>query len=153
MTAHTDDDALLAELRAIAGRADPIPELVDQAARDAFSWRDVDAQLAALTYDSAAAARPLAGVRGSTDTRALSFALDEIAIELEIEEHGDVRRILGQLAPAGAAEVELRHPSGTRQAEVDDLGRFRLDGVPVGPCSLRVALPDGRVVQTDWTLL
>ena len=53
----TDKDATTeAELRAIFAHLDPVPQLLDDAARAAFSWRTVDAELAELMRDSADAA-------------------------------------------------------------------------------------------------
>ena len=50
----TDKDATTeAELRAIFAHLDPVPQLLDDAARAAFGWRTVDAELAELLRDSA----------------------------------------------------------------------------------------------------
>ena len=50
----TDKDATTeAELRAIFAHLDPVPQLLDEAARAAFTWRTVDAELAELMRDSA----------------------------------------------------------------------------------------------------
>ena len=52
----TDTDATTeAELRALFGHLDPVPQLLDDAARAAFTWRTVDAELAELMRDSAEA--------------------------------------------------------------------------------------------------
>ena len=43
----TDIDATTeAELRALFAHVDPVPQLLDDAARAAFTWRTVDAELA-----------------------------------------------------------------------------------------------------------
>ena len=50
----TDKDATTeAELRAIFAHLDPVPQLLDDAARAAFGWRTVDAEIAELLRDSA----------------------------------------------------------------------------------------------------
>src|SRR3954447_12070309 len=48
-----DDDATLEELRALLTRMDPVPDRLDEAARAAFTWRTIDAELAELMADSA----------------------------------------------------------------------------------------------------
>ena len=40
------DDELEAELRRLAALRDPVPARLHQAAVDAFSWRDIDAEIA-----------------------------------------------------------------------------------------------------------
>jgi hypothetical protein len=66
---------------------------------------------------------------------------------------GSSRRLLGQLVPAGPASIEVRQPSGAtaRRVEVDDRGRFALDGVAPGPVSLVCHRPGRRAVATTWT--
>ena len=71
----TDKDATTeAELRAIFAHLDPVPPLLDDAARAAFSWRTVDAELAELMRDSADAEEEAGAlVRGGGGPRQLSF--------------------------------------------------------------------------------
>ena len=73
----TDKDATTeAELRAIFGHMDPVPQLLDDAARAAFGWRTVDAEIAELLRDSAdATSEEEAGllVRGAAGPRQLSL--------------------------------------------------------------------------------
>ena len=146
----TRREALFDELRAAFG-ADPPPPNVVEGARAAFTWRRIDAELAELLADSALAEEPLAGVRGADEVRSLSFRAGDLALELDIEGDGERRRLIGQLAPAGPADVEVRHPGGVLSLRADELGRFAGD-VPAGPISLRCR-PDGEgagVVETSW---
>src|SRR5262249_46475986 len=53
MNATHEDEALLERLRAICAEVDPVPDLVFQAARAAFTLRRLDAELAELVLDSA----------------------------------------------------------------------------------------------------
>ena len=99
-----DKDATTeAELRAIFGHLDPVPQLLEDAARAAFTWRTVDAELAELMRDSAeAASEEEAGVlvRGRHGPRQLSFESPQLGIELEVTETGPrERRLAGQLLP------------------------------------------------------
>lgn len=141
-----DDDELLDRLRLAAQVHDPVPADVLVAARGAFALRTLDEELADLLFDSLLD-EDLVGVRGS-GPRQLSFAADELAIDVDVDEHG----IVGQLAGPGAAGVELQTPDASVGAEVDDLGRFFLDRLPVGPFRLRIDLGDRRVT-TEWVNL
>jgi hypothetical protein len=161
-TEHTEDDpdeALLDELRALTGRVDPTPEFVVAAAKASFTWRTIDdelAELAELTYDSALEEEPAGAVRGPDGPRMLTFEARDITIELEVTATGEQRSIVGQLVPPAAGTVEIRHPGETLTAEVDELGRFSVDGVDQGPASLRLhrrATPDAAPVATDWLAL
>lgn len=146
------DEQLVNELRAVAGRIDPVPPLVSEAARAAFSWRTIDAELAELTYDSLLDDAPLAGVRGDSGAQVLSFEAPEVTIDVEIAvQPGDQRRLVGQLAPPQPASVEVRTLHGTTATEADELGRLLIDGLPAGPLSLRCRLATGALIVTEWT--
>jgi len=148
-----DDDGLLGELRERLG-TDPPPPAVVAAARAAFALRGIDAELAALVADSAADDRPLAGVRGATEGRLLTFESAAVTIELEVSPGRDGNRVVGQLAPSGPGAVEILHSGGTTAVEADAHGRFAVGGVPPGPFRLRCRPPDAdRPVHTDWTIL
>lgn len=149
----TSDDALLAALRDVAGRADAPPSRVVEAARAAFTWRTVDAELAELIYDSSADDKELAGLRGpgTATGRLLSFAAGDVTVEVEVSVAAGTARLVGQLVPGQPARVEARFPGGSVAAQADDLGRFTVEAVPAGPLSLRCLLDDGaRTVGTDW---
>ena len=97
----TDKDATTeSELRAIFGHLDPVPQLLDEAARAAFTWRTVDAELAELMRDSAEAPRRRRGllVRGGSGPRQLSFESPRLGIELEVDRDRPART-----APARAS--------------------------------------------------
>jgi len=57
------DDELMAWLSELAATADPVPEPLLAAARDAFGLRDLDARVAELVRDSAVDV-PATAVRG-----------------------------------------------------------------------------------------
>jgi hypothetical protein len=52
MSDESEDDQLEHELRRLAAGLDPAPPELVQAAADAFSWRNIDAELAELVFDS-----------------------------------------------------------------------------------------------------
>jgi len=149
-------DEFWAELRAVAARADPVPPHVVQAALASLSWRDPDAALAQLVADTLVTGTP-AGVRGGGAPRLLTFATDEVTIEVEAgpTEHG--LRLVGQIVPPGPATVRVDHRGGSTTAEADHLGRFMVDGIAPGPVRLTCAPAsndgDAAPTRTSWTLL
>lgn len=149
-TTGSDDDRLLEALRDVVAGPDEAPTEARAAAKALFTWRTVDAELAALVHDSWEVAP--AAVRGArAGARLLSFEADDgtAAVELEV---GPDRRVQGQLVPAGAGEVEVHHAGGVAQVAADALGRFRTGPLPAGPARLRCATAAGRI-DTDWVLL
>ena len=145
----TDDDVLLARLGRALAPVDPPPASVVAAAKASFALRDLDGELAALVFDSAAEREPV-GVRGGGASRLLSFEADEAGVELEVA--GTDRRLVGQLVPPSPAEIELRDPEGSRTVAADHLGRFAVDAPAHGPVQLRWRT-GGRLTRTDWVLL
>jgi hypothetical protein len=154
----TDKDATTeAELRALFSRVDPVPPLVDEAARGAFTWRTVDAELAELMRDSAdAASEEEVGqlVRGGHGPRQLSFESPRLGIELEVVSTGpSSRRLDGQLLPPGTATVTVERPGEDGlSVQADELGRFSLDGLRSGVVRLHVALR-GAQIAIPWTTI
>jgi hypothetical protein len=151
------DTATERELRAIFAHMDPVPTLLDDAARAAFGWRTVDAELAELLRDSAeATSEEEAGllVRGRHGPRQLSFESPQLGIELEVTETGPrERRLAGQLLPPGEATVTVERPGQDGlSVQADDLGRFVLDGLKAGIVRLHVVLR-GTQIAIPWTTI
>ncbi|KWW99807.1 hypothetical protein C3Y87_07210 [Carbonactinospora thermoautotrophica] len=141
-------DELLDELRELLNEIDPVPAEVVEAAKASFTWRTVDAELAELTEDSALA--EAAGIRGPGGPRLLTFEAPDLTVVVEVSAIGDRRRMLGQLVPPYAAEVEVRHRDGTETVSADDLGRFTVEQVPAGPVSFACRSASRRTVVTSW---
>lgn len=132
----THDDELLARLdELLSARTEPPPGVVD-AAVELFTWRTVDAELAALTADSLLDEQP-AGVRAAAQPRILTFEAGALTIEVEVDAGPGGRRLLGQLVPAQTAELELRGDGAPVTGTADEMGRFVL---PLGPTRQRIAL-------------
>ena len=139
------DEALLAELGEALRTEREVPGALVEAGRATWTWRSVDAELAELTrahltYDSLADDAALqgddtgllVGLRSeqSAALRALTFAADDLAIELEVTDGA----VLGQLVPPQAATVEVLTPdSGRTEVDVDDVGWFTVRPVPEAP--------------------
>lgn len=151
-----EHDALWQELRMLIHKADPVSPQVLQAARESFTWRTIDAELAALTYDSVVDRPTTSVVRGTEGPRLLSFEASEFSVELEVTAVGARRRVVGQLTPPQPARVEVRHRAGHTLVEADELGRFRTEDLAAGPSSLRCHLTGRRgaaPVVTEWITL
>ncbi|MFP5319656.1 MAG: hypothetical protein ACLGI2_15340 [Acidimicrobiia bacterium] len=147
---------ILTEL-AEAGRLEAVPVESVAAAKSIFAWRTLDAELAALTYDSDVAEDAGAGLRSTGTTagpRALTFEAARLTVEVEVVEGDGDRRLLGQLVPPQAGTVEVRQFAGTTTVEADEVGRFTVTGLASGPVSLRCeGRGGGGAVVTDWFLV
>jgi hypothetical protein len=152
----TDNDATTeAELRALFSRMDPVPPLLDEAARASLTWRTVDAELAELMRDSAEASEEAAAlVRSGGGLRQLSFESPRLGIELEVAVTGArSRRMQGQLLPPAAAIVTIERPGEDGvSVQADELGRFVLDGLRAGVVRLHVLLR-GTQIAIPWTTI
>lgn len=146
------DDDLVADLRRVLARVDPLPEHVRLAARWAIEWRTLDAELAELVHDSAVD-EPALAVRGDAGPRVLTFETPGLTIEIETEAQdatgGDTVRLAGQLIPAQAAQIVLSYGDEMQVTSADERGRFLAGGVTRGPLSLRCRLSDTRLVETS----
>jgi hypothetical protein len=148
-----DDDALSADLADLLDRVDPPPAALLDISKSLWTWRTIDSELAVLGQDSLV--DEVAGeVRSGDRQRFVTFETDRLTIEVEVTDAAEGRRVIGQLVPGGAAELELR--TGTRliSGVADELGRFALALPPERQhASLRCRLPDGSVVETAWLVL
>jgi hypothetical protein len=146
------DDALLAELASAAAVHDAVPPAVLAAARASLTWRTIDDELADLAFDSSVDESPVL-VRGpESDEQQLTFETEALAVDLQVTKRGDSRRLVGQLAPAGVADIEVRSGSGVVvTVTTDELGRVPAVDVPPGALSLRIVRAGQRhAVVTDW---
>lgn len=144
------DERLEAELSALVGRFDPVPDAVRAGARSAFATRSLDDDIAELVHDSALDEQMLVGVRGGS-SRQLAFEGRRLAVEIDVAPGG---LVVGQLVPPQPGWIDVRHRNGTLRVEADEVGRFVADGVAAGPVSFTCR---GRDVEgatsTDWIVL
>jgi hypothetical protein len=141
------DEVLLRELRAALAEERDVPEHLLQAARAAYTWRTVDAELLALTsYDSILDAGLAKRARAAQTARQLVFDAEGFSVQVEVTEAG----VAGQVLPARPGRVWLLTATGpVEDAELDELGMFLLGPPPAGPVRFRCEV-DGRTVMTDW---
>jgi len=151
-----DDEALLGELRLAAARFDPPPAVLPDVLEGLLSWRDPDAELAALVADS----RELSGsVRGAQQDVVLRFEAGPFAVTFEVNRSsGGQYRIMGQVEPDGQYEVQVVQggegaPDQQAVARSDQWGRFEAYPVATGPVSLRLTPETGPPVRTAWVVL
>jgi hypothetical protein len=147
------DDELAEELRQSAAQLDPVPPELLQTAADAFSWRDIDSELAEMVFDSLLDSDEATLVRSSMDRRLVSFKTPELSIDVEVTSTGSGRDVMGQIVPPQRATVQVRHREGMATTDADELGRFRCGPLRAGPMSLRLIPAAGGpqpAVVTDW---
>jgi len=147
------DDQLTDELRRLASRLDPVPPELLDAAAGAFAWRDIDAELAELVFDSLLDADEASLVRGAPERRLVSFTGGGLTIDVEVTSAGPERTVMGQIVPPQRGVVDIRRRQETVSIEADELGRFRSGPLPPGPLSLRLRPAGGAPVVTDWLAL
>ncbi|MBB5977804.1 hypothetical protein [Kribbella solani] len=144
----SDDERLIEALRDALRSADEVPAAFVEAGKAAFSWRTIDAELAALTYDSALEPLDAPAVRSeSAILRSLTFASDGWTVELELTPGA----VLGQLDPPAAGTVTARGEVGElATAAIDELGFFALGPPPTTPYRLLCSTQSGATILTGW---
>jgi hypothetical protein len=134
------DNALRAEHEVPAG-------LVD-AGKAVWTWRTVDAELAALTFDSAAGApeERLVPTRSeAASLRSLTYVSATLTIDLEVTREG----LVGQVQPPQAVSAELVLRDGTSlPLEVEEVGWFTVRPAPRSPFRISCTTGDGVKVVT-----
>lgn len=148
-----DDDVLLRLLSEALDEADPVPDGAVALAGAVASLSDVDAELATLVADTVLIDDgvlmrhdlTMEQAHQLTD-RMVSFETPQASLDVEI--HGDGRKVLGVITPPMSVAVDLETTGDTVSTQSDDLGRFHLESGP-GPCRIRIHVFDGAVV-TPW---
>ena len=149
----TDDwqESILAELGdAFEANLAPIPPRLSEAARTAFGWRRIDAELAELLFDSAT--DEVAGVRGVVaERRSLRFGAHGTVMRV----HLTADSLVVMLDPP--AEVACRIATAVRPGEVrteehrtDEHGELVVYA-PDLPVRIEADLPSGTIV-TPWVI-
>ncbi|MEZ0577656.1 hypothetical protein [Nocardioides sp. MH1] len=152
------DDELMAELAsAVAEETDggEVTARRREAARAAFTWRTVDAELAELLHDSALDAGAAVRSSGSSGSapRSLSFIRGAVTIEIEVTGQALLGEVVDDDRSDGPTTVSLQRPDAEdRVAETDASGFFRFDDVAPGPVRFVVAR-SGWSLTTPWATL
>jgi hypothetical protein len=146
-----DDEELLAALgEALAERQAVPPEFV-QAAKNAFAWHNIDAELAQLTYDSSRDADLEPSTRAETASiRALTFTSAHLTIELEVTQDS----LLGQIVPPQPAMITVQPREATETTvSADEIGRFSIRPIPAGQFRLHCRTAINADALTGWFTL
>lgn len=143
-----DDEKLIEALRVAFADSDAVPAAFVETGKAAFAWRTIDAELAALTYDSAQQPPAALAVRSeSAILRSMTFASDGWTVELELTPDA----VLGQLDPPEDGSVTARGDGGTLvTADIDALGFFVLGPPPAVPYRLVCTMRSGTTILTGW---
>ncbi|TDD79534.1 hypothetical protein [Actinomadura rubrisoli] len=146
-----DDEQLFAALKEAVREAERVPSAFVQAGRAAYCWRGIDAELAELTFDSAAGAdrRPALTRAEPASLRNLTWASSEMTLEVEIDEG----TLLGQVVPPRPGEVDLYVSTDlVATRPVDEVGVFVIRPVPGAPFRLHYRSGAGSILTT-WIRL
>lgn len=120
---------------------DQIPSELTRFAFDAFSWRVIDDELAAVTFDSATT--ELVGIRGtSTQRHTVQLEGRGIVISVVLSDSS----LVASLDPAGIHRCLVEGPHGATEAFTDQDGEVVFDR-PRLPLRLIVETNAGRLVS------
>lgn len=146
-----DEELLLAALDRALHPVEDVPASFVRAAQDCYLWHGIDAELAALAYDSAVDVAALSHLRAeSAPLRALTYETTDLTFELEVTSDG----LAGQLIPPQAGELQLHLRDGqVTVIPATSHGYFRIRPIPNVPFRLCCRFDDGRVVSTDLIVL
>jgi hypothetical protein len=143
-------EEIIAKLRDGLDQSDPMPSDVFEFAKALFTWRDIDAQLAEVAYDSSTDTS-LSGVRSTAVARMMSFQAGKWLVDLEYDEPSTT--LMGRVSPDTTFNVELHSRGAHFSVTSDDAGRFAFEGVSPGPISLVIRIDEGPVIKTSWVIL
>lgn len=151
MTERSDDE-LMAELAEAVAEEAAVSDRRRAAARAAFTWRTVDAELAELLHDSALDAG--AAVRsGAESPRMLSFRRAAVTLEVEIDGESVLGEVIDDAGGDEPATVTLQRPDADdRTVAADASGFFRFDDVAAGSVRFVVARA-GWSLTTPWATI
>lgn len=148
----SDDDQLIAALDAALREAHDVPADFVTAGTAAYAWHNIDAELAALTYDSAIDdGQRQAVTRAERATlRDLTFASPRLKLHLRVTD----KALHGQVVPPGESTIELHTKDGPPTSmTTDDDGWFTIRPIPIGSFRLHYRTATGAAAITDWFAL
>jgi hypothetical protein len=146
-----NDEQLLVALRQAVRARESVPADFVTAAKNAFAWHNIDAELAQLTYDSTRDLDLASSTRAETASiRALTFTSAHLTIELEVT----VDSLIGQVVPGQPATIKVQPKVGAETAvTADEIGLFAIEPIPSGSFRLHCRTDTGVEVLTGWISL
>jgi hypothetical protein len=150
------DIGLLDGIRELYQAIDPMPADLPERIRFSLALRDLEIEVARLAEEDS----PAVAVRGTEQSRTITFDSDSLTIMIRIEGNRDgTARIDGWLAPPQRRELEMKTGADSLTIASDEQGRFAFPRVPRGTAQLVVRPgepgPDGpgRAVVTPALIL
>jgi hypothetical protein len=135
-----DDEALLATVRGLFEVIDPMPPDLPERIKFMFALQRLDAEVAWLVQAEAEAGL---AVRGTEESRTITFDSDSLTIMIRIDSNPDESvRVDGWLAPPQSRRVEMRTGDSSIAVMADVAGRFVFPGVPRGAARVIVHAPE-----------
>jgi len=146
VTDSWDDEAILAALQEALRAREAVPPEYIEAAKSAFTWHNIDAELAQLTYDSTREPAEVLSVRAeAAPIRALTFSSAHLTIELEVTPDS----LIGQVVPAQAATIVVQPSNGADTVfPTDETGCFSIRPIPPATFRLHCRTEAGLEVLT-----
>ena len=151
MSEGWDDEVLIVALRHAVHARLAVPAEFVAAGKNAFTWHNIDAELAQLTYDSSRDADPVASTRAeAASIRSLTFRSANMTIELEVSQDS----LIGQIVPIQAGTIRILHRDSPETAvAADEIGCFSIHPIPSGPFRLHCRTEVGIDTFTGWITL
>ena len=142
------DDALLAALREAITARDNVPARFVETGKNAYAWRNIDAELAQLTYDSVIDERMVAATRSGDGVDPGPHL--HLGLICRWNSRSARTSLLGQIIPPRAGALEIHTGGGNETATtVDEIGCLRRG--PQAGRLVPVALPHRRTAPTCMT--
>ena len=142
-----DDDQLLAALADARRAGHDVPREFIEAGQALYTWHRIDAELAALTFDSATGTMAAAVRSQEALPRFLTFTAPGLIIALEIGQE----ELIGQIAPPQPGRVDTCPARGAPlTAVIDEIGCFIIRPLPGAPFRLHCQADGGVSVLTTW---
>jgi hypothetical protein len=146
-----EDERLLVALRQAVRAREAVPADFVTAAKNAFAWHNIDAELAQLTYDSTRDLDPAPSTRAETASiRALTFTSAHLTIELEVT----LDSLIGQVVPGQPGTIKVQPKVGAEAAvAANEIGLFAIEPIPSGSFRLYCRTDTGLEALTGWISL
>lgn len=142
------DEALLAEVAALYGGVDPVPDDLVERVRFALALDEVFDEVAQLTRMPADAASVRTELADAVRTPTLSFAAERLTAMVTVSRAGVGHvRVDGWVTPAGERRVNVRMQGTAVEVLTDDSGRFVVDDLREGFVQLVFHPRDGEDVS------
>ena len=151
MSEGWDDEVLITALQKAIDARQAVPAEFVAAAKNAFTWHNIDAELAQLTYDSSRDSEPVLSTRSeAASIRSLTFTSAHMTIELEVSQDS----LIGQIVPPQAGTIKVQHrDSPEMEVAADEIGCFSIHPIPSGPFRLHCRTEAGLDAFTGWITL